>query len=409
MGEGSLLAGLLCSLNFGTVFGWGPFWCVTTPANRTQAAPIRYDASETASIPDFVVKYAPVVHLYSEEQYLPGSIEDYVSHFEITAHDTNATSKFDLSTLSRTSSELSSGRSADSFMKARDDWYNDPAWVTGAGNVPALHNGRIANSPATLIVVDKGEFLDAFWFYFYPFNLGPYVMGAGPYGNHLGDWEHSLVRFKNGVPQLVWMSAHGGGTAYRWDAMETVGDRGVNPILFAARGTHALYVSVGQHSHDIPWHMLSDFTDRGMMWEPAANFLAYVFDGECVRPANGTEEGRELAYGDWLLFDGLWGDPKLPRTDARQAWGIWEWRMIDGPQGPLSKNLMRRKPCQRYKWWNVFHSCRVRNRITPGEGIEADAFGCAAIIERLPRGIDSVATWLLRGGYLCFWLDRLWG
>ena len=49
-------------------------------------------------------------------------------------------------------------------------------------NKPSLINGEIKDAPATLIVVDKGNgWVDAFWFYFYSFNLGPYVMGQGPY------------------------------------------------------------------------------------------------------------------------------------------------------------------------------------------------------------------------------------
>ena len=58
------------------------------------------------------------------------------------------------------------------------------------------------------------------------------------YGNHVGDWEHSMVRFVNGVPDTVFFSAHTGGFAYKYSALEKDGDR---PIGYIATGTHANY------------------------------------------------------------------------------------------------------------------------------------------------------------------------
>jgi len=63
------------------------------------------------------------------------------------------------------------------------------------------------------------------------------VLGAR-FGNHVGDWEHTMVRFINGVPQTVYYSAHASGTAYRYSAVEKSGDR---PISYTAIGTHANY------------------------------------------------------------------------------------------------------------------------------------------------------------------------
>lgn len=58
------------------------------------------------------------------------------------------------------------------------------------------------------------------------------------YGNHVGDWEHSMVRFVNGVPDTVFFSAHSGGFAYKYSAVEK---DGVRPIGYVATGTHANY------------------------------------------------------------------------------------------------------------------------------------------------------------------------
>jgi len=47
-----------------------------------------------------------------------------------------------------------------------------------------------------------------------------------------------MVRFVNGVPDTIFLSAHSGGFAYKWSAVEKSGDR---PVTYIATGTHANY------------------------------------------------------------------------------------------------------------------------------------------------------------------------
>jgi hypothetical protein len=49
--------------------------------------------------------------------------------------------------------------------------------------------------------------VDAFYMYFYAFNLGNMVLGQ-ILGNHVGDWEHTMVRFQDEKPVSVWFSQH---------------------------------------------------------------------------------------------------------------------------------------------------------------------------------------------------------
>ena len=91
--------------------------------------------------------------------------------------------------------------------------------------------GGRSDAPAVLVVVDKGNgIIDAFWFYFYSFNLGNVVFNVR-FGNHVGDWEHSLVRFQHGKPKAVFFSEHDFGQAYSYDAVEKIGKR-VRPRCF---------------------------------------------------------------------------------------------------------------------------------------------------------------------------------
>ena len=67
--------------------------------------------------------------------------------------------------------------------------------------------------------------------------LTPSVLGLR-YGNHVGDWEHTMVRFINGVPDVVYYSEHASGTAFKYSVVEKIG---VRPVSYTAIGTHANY------------------------------------------------------------------------------------------------------------------------------------------------------------------------
>lgn len=82
-----------------------------------------------------------------------------------------------------------------------------PEWLLGV--LPEKESGetRGANSSA-IVVHDRGDGrVDAFYFYFYSFNEGNEVFGDHT-GNHVGDWEHNMIRFQDGKPQAIWYSQH---------------------------------------------------------------------------------------------------------------------------------------------------------------------------------------------------------
>lgn len=81
-------------------------------------------------------------------------------------------------------------------------------------------SGGRSDAPAILLVIYRGNgVVDAFWFYFYSFNLGNTVANIR-FGNHIGDWEHCLVRFHNGMAKALFFSAHQGGEAYSYEAVQ---------------------------------------------------------------------------------------------------------------------------------------------------------------------------------------------
>lgn len=74
----------------------------------------------------------------------------------------------------------------DVYLTSNDDPAYPPPWLRGNRNIPD-HYGK-SRAPAIIIWAEKSPgVIDAFYFYFYSFNLGNTVAGWR-FGNHVGDW-----------------------------------------------------------------------------------------------------------------------------------------------------------------------------------------------------------------------------
>lgn len=300
---------------------WRSFW--TGGADKHNQS--EWDADERArrEIPDYVFDYAPLVHLYSGEQFWPGDIAEHLYHTTPMLNYTPIQAQWDHPTLEDLNglNQWEGGRHV--FLTSDDDPTSRPPWLEGEQNIPQMPgnddgnddgdnrntkgveeswadwDGRVdgeipheteddraqwddlrrytkegrqrieqeelareskeahrrfrqelkkrygghppvqeplqgnrnqgaggrSEAPVILLVMDKGNgIVDAFWFYFYSFNLGNTVVNVR-FGNHVGDWEHCLVRFHNGQPKALFFSAHTSGEAFRYEAVEKIGRR----------------------------------------------------------------------------------------------------------------------------------------------------------------------------------------
>lgn len=277
----------------------------------------QWDDAERArrQIPAYVFEYAPLVHLFSGEQYWPSDIAEHLFHVTPKLNYTPIQSQAKHATLRDLDQLNRWQQNGHVFLTSNDNVEDRPPWMEGAHNIPdqsaakeeswADWDGRIdgdipgeedraqwfdtsdiredepceeggeeedvfiqsdlanaladmdpehlfgegseleeelrkryggqrihvektggrSNAPAVLLVIDKGNgIVDAFWFYFYSFNLGNVVFDVR-FGNHIGDWEHCLVRFHNGKPKALFFSAHSAGEAYSYEAVEKIGRR----------------------------------------------------------------------------------------------------------------------------------------------------------------------------------------
>lgn len=126
------------------------------------------------------------------------------------------------------------------YLTSVDDITKNPAWLQGVKPDGA---GKTNGAVSTAIIVnDHGSGnVDAFYMYFYAYNQGPPILGQ-EIGDHVGDWEHNMIRFKDGTPQAVWYSQHAFGEAFTYDAVEKIG---VRPVGYSAKGSHANYATTG--------------------------------------------------------------------------------------------------------------------------------------------------------------------
>jgi hypothetical protein len=390
-------------------------------------------------VPQFVLDAAPLIHLYSKEEFWPSDIAEHLLHTDPYAnHTTLNITNHTVNNLH----QLNEGRRGRYvFMQSQDDIESRPSWLGSSYNKPKPYpeddeqeeethtefyeaevtkedketwfdpygpGEKIANpissssfrvqkqnmvrpsrknrrdgsllmppaipqpspsgrspAPAILIMIDKGHgILDAFWFYFYSYNLGTTVFNVR-FGNHIGDWEHSLIRFHNGVPKAVFFSAHSGGTAYTYNAVEKGKGSGRDgrPVLYSAFGSHAMYAMPGKHPYILPFGILADITDRGPLWDPVLNYYAYHFNTTPTHDQDAKSATMNLPLADrqesfqpasrnpaaptgWFWFTGHWGDKFYELYDWRQWRFVGQYHYVNGPLGPRFKNLGRSKVCQ---------------------------------------------------------------
>lgn len=256
-----------------------------------------------------IQQLAPVIHLSTEENYYPSSVESF---FENT--------------------ELRNGYYVTKQSLGCDSC-TDPAFLRG--NRPDT-----ASVPVYAMVVQKadGFTTDLVYWTFYPYNngkrvcVGLYFSGIGcvggysTFGNHVGDWEHVTIRLVNMVPTQIALSQHDSGATFNWGDPR-VQMSGTHPVFYAATGSHGLYPDARRHTYRyLPnGDTLDDDTSAGVAWNTWNNLV------EIRRKPSGQYAGNL----SWLNFEGRWGNPESGCGFSSQVSG--ECVLNDGPTGPMLK------------------------------------------------------------------------
>lgn len=423
--------------------------------NDARNIPEGWETQQEREIPQYVIDHAPLIHLFSGEQYWPGDMAEHLIHTTPHLNYTPLQSTDDHPNISNLAQLNEWGRFV--YLQSDDNVEDRPDWLGGEANIPNApedgadegeeeeHSGKPgrfvkdtngkksdwwhvgvgdteerggvrtvsavparpiptmtsegqelvdddvwqpelryrkrrfsgkkvvggrSDAPVVLIVVPKDNgVVDAFWMFFYSYNLGNAVFNVR-FGNHIGDWEHTTVRFQHGKPKAVFFSEHSFGEAYTWDAVEKSGKR---PIGFSATGTHAMYATPGLHPYVLPGGILHDVTDRGPLWDPVQNMYSYTYDYQSDSLL--SSHLNPAAPVSWFYFGGHWGDKFYPLSDPRQYRFLGQYHYVNGPLGPRFKNLGRQEICQGngecvLKRRIGEQSRRVKRWMTVGEGEE---------------------------------------
>lgn len=297
------------------------------------------EIKSSGDLPPYALTYAPIVHLWSQEDFWPSDPAIHLQH--VTAkhqgftNDTSAPSPLTLANLDY------AGSSENTYLTSNDNVEDEPEWLRSTYGKPDC-DGR-SNAPSAIIAVDKSEligagYVDIFYPFFYSYNRGNRYNGS-VYGDHVGDWENIMIRFLNGQPQAVHYSQHADGPAYTYTATPKFGLR---PIAYSAGGSHANYATVGQHNHSANFGNLTDHADAGPPWDVTLNYVAYWYS---TNSGFVGATGNNVS-GSWLDFVGHWGDEQYPDSDPRQSSLQGQYRYTSGPPGPVGHNLLRTTLCQ---------------------------------------------------------------
>ncbi|OCT44075.1 putative vacuolar protein sorting-associated protein TDA6 [Cladophialophora carrionii] len=325
-------------------------------------------------LPDFVRQYAPVAYLHSQEVYFPSSIAGQLIHthpVDDTGADITTSAPLTLDNLDTLNAFANGGQ--DVYLTSNEGIQALPAWFQGTKPSPSGSTGSTMAS-VIVTVAKPDDVLDAFYFSFYAYNQGNAVLGLPAlleFGDHVGDWEHTMLRFVNGTPQAMWFSQHSSGQAFTYAAVEKYvtgsaadgaggGEVGLRPVVYVAKGSHANYATPGSHDHTIPGLSLpdgplEDHTDAGIFWDPllpdvyeydwdasTGVFTAYDNTGASSSPTTTTTAATTAA---WLAFLGRWGDAQLPDDADGQVDVFGQRKYTAGPTGPVDKDLGRQAVC----------------------------------------------------------------
>ncbi|KAF3007515.1 hypothetical protein E8E13_005783 [Curvularia kusanoi] len=322
-------------------------------------------------VPVFAKKHAPLFYLHSTDKYHPTDLSTFLQHvrpqidFEDVKPSQPALTLADLDQWNTRGD--SNGENV--YLTSIENVAEEPEWLrggTGVDNADGVQSYR----PGAIIVVERGgNFVDVFYFMFWAFNHGGKVFSQA-FGNHVGDWEHVMIRFWNGTPTKVWLSQHGHGEAYTFEALEKNAGR-QRPVLYVAKGSHAIYPKKGDSDHVAPNmtttlpFLLVDQCSDGLLIDPLKVSYPYSYTPVAVRKDSAQSsrafrkwcKSRTLPVQEespsgifraiqswaprpgWLKFNGHWGDQEYDVDDPRHQ-NLPQYRKHgDGPKGPLFNHI----------------------------------------------------------------------
>ncbi|XP_059352054.1 uncharacterized protein LOC130688756 [Daphnia carinata] len=320
----------------------------------------------TPEAENLIRTWSPLIWLHSEEKFLPSSVEFFLPEVTIQNNESAIVQEY------VTPENLIGGEASVTLhMQTREPLDCPSCYNLDMFFGQAIENGGVPTYTIYREYDDAFNTLDVSYFAFYPYNRGKDACVGVPIngscagaeknlGNHVGDWEHNALRFRNGQPYLIHLNVHSFGAYYEWNETTqnfqflvgeevrsavnpnydgspyekdaryepryppTVELMGTHPIVYSANGSHGLWGSPDVHTY-VPGLPLQDFTDEGTAWTTWDNLILIPW-----LPSNVSYEGNL----NWLNFLGDWGN-SAEGCEYEIITG--ECELGSGPSGPRSK------------------------------------------------------------------------
>lgn len=187
-------------------------------------------------------------------------------------------------------------------------------------------------------------YLDLSYYFFFPFNKAKTILGMD-FGNHVGDWEHVVVRLKlfnenkklYYAPVLVQYSIHSQRIYMPWTQAPKYKD--THLVGYIANGSHGIWPYAGKNVYvDAVVIKLTDICSQGEVWDlwEGNNLETYKYDAiNQVGAAIGDSEWKSCFNHDYYNED----------SDSVIRWGnfgfdypITIYPMLqNAPEGPTNK------------------------------------------------------------------------
>ncbi len=298
----------------------GVVCAIAAPAGESRPA---------ASPAELLARYEPLVYEYSSD-WNPIRVEPYLAAADL---ERRGLTRWQLVRRSPPATALGAGSSSfrldlRSCTPAVD---LDSCYATRAPRGHPAVYGRVWTGPSSGPI---GAVIQ-YWL-FYPLNdWRNRLSQPSIWQLHEGDWEAVCVALsRGGTPVSVAASQHELGVVRPWSRVAKVA--ATHPVVYAALGSHANYLSVGYRGaagrpHRIPPPFSGvplvepDFTARQTSYGPAG--LA----------RNALEVVDITAGSPWLRFAGAWGDGAFVLAGTRTASGGYSFghlRVGSSPPGP---------------------------------------------------------------------------